>query len=267
MPSLCFCRRIPLLILLAGAIQAWGQTTPPSDQASASAASEITAPAASTDTDRFHGIRVEADQLRAIWEQTQAENIADVDRLLRSPRCQILRITGDIGRTKSALDQYLSVERAYWQKWADAEELRVAEQKKSIAALEQERDQTKLLLDQETQDDVELTRRKNNLEKYSFQSEDVRKDIDKLVLEIRDTEDGLKKLQGKFDDLTIQVANMEATVTEVLANIHRNLNEVERSALDRAAFYEDKLKGSQAICNLKKPSAAKSPASRQRSQP
>jgi hypothetical protein len=205
--------------------------------------------------DRFPALAEEAARLRAIYEKTDTANMDEVDRLLKSRRCQITRIGGLIDRTLDAMHQWRDVELTYWRKWAEVEQQRVDDQRKSLANMEIDQERVKNLIEDETKDHEVLLRNKANMEKYGKRTEEIRKDIDGLTTDIKDSEARLDKAQKDYDELTVQITNMNASITTRLVNMRQNINGLEAYNQQFTAFYETKRKDAQEICNLKQPNS------------
>ncbi len=237
------------------------QTASPSPPAAADPpAHDRVTPAATQTTgagesDRFPALAEEAARLKAIYEKTDTANMDEVDRLLKSRRCQITRIGGLIDRTLDAMHQWRDVELTYWRKWAEVEQQRVDDQRKSLANMEIDQERVKNLIEDETKDHEVLLRNKANMEKYGKRTEEIRKDIDGLITDIKDSEARLDKAQKNYDELTVQITNMNASITTRLVNMRQNINGLEAYNQQFTAFYETKRKDAQEICNLKQPNS------------
>lgn len=223
----------------------------------AAAPTQATAPA--LEDDRFPALRESADRLKAVYEKLDAENMDEVERVLKTRRCQIARIGGLLDRTLDGMRQWHQAEMTYWRKWAEAEQQRVDGQKKSLAGMEADQQRVKELIATEAKDHDELLRKKANLEKYGKRTQDIVKDIDALILDIKDSEARLDQAQKQYDEITVQVNNMSASISARLIDMRQQLNRIEAYGLQMASFYEDKRKDAQEVCNLKQPNTTRTP--------
>ena len=57
--------------------------------------------------------------MKSAYEQLDTKNMAEVDSLLRTKRCQINRIGGDLDRVLELMRQWLSAETKYWTAWSE----------------------------------------------------------------------------------------------------------------------------------------------------
>jgi chromosome segregation ATPase len=186
------------------------------------------------------------------------ENIREAERLLKTRRCQIARVSGLLDRTSESLDSWLSAERFYWTSWNDAETKRVEGQQKSLTSLEADRQRAADLVEADKQDREELMRRKALLEK-SARTSQITAEIDGLIRDIQDSEARLSEAQKQFDEITSSLNNLKASLTARLVNIRQNLAQLDTYRLEQHAAYEDKRKTAQEICNTKQPDTRKSP--------
>jgi chromosome segregation ATPase len=267
--------RLPALLVAASIGLVSGQTQQPAEAAAppvTPAAAPTSPPAApatsqtasSSEDDRFPGLRENADRLKAVYEKVDEANMNEVERLLKTRVCQINRIGGDLDRTIGALQDWIQAELVYNQKWAEVEQLRVDGQRKSLAGMELDQQRAKELIETETRDREELLRRKATLEQYGKRTQEIIKDIDALVLDIKDSEDRLTKAQKQYDDITAQVNNMNASITARLIDMRQQINRIQAYGLQLTAFYEDKRKDAQEVCNTKQPGASRTPLPKKR---
>jgi len=245
----------PILMLPWAPLQA--QTPAPAATQAASASATPTVPA-EVDGDRFASLRELADRLKAIYEMADADNVDEIQKLLKTRKCQIARIGGLLDRTKDALNQWVDAEKKYWTVWGEAEQTRVDGQQKTLAAMEQDQARTSDLLENEKRDREELQRRKANLEN-SKRTAEINSQIDGLIKDIQDSEARLNEAQQKYDSLTVAINNMRASISARLVNIRQQKNRVEAFELDMNAFYEENRKAAQETCNTKQPDTQKTP--------
>src|ERR1035438_6790107 len=154
-----------------------------------------------TGDDRFPDQKAEADRLRAIYEPLHDKNIAEIDKLMLTKRCQIARISGLLTRTSDAMHAWLAAEKLYWKSWGDAEQIRVETEQKSAANIEADQIRAAGLVDTEEKDKEDLQRRRLALQQGS-QTEAIRAQIDELLKDIQDSAARLASAQKTYDELT-----------------------------------------------------------------
>lgn len=206
----------------------------------------------STGDDRFPDQKAEADRLRAIYTPLHDKNIAEIDKLMLTKRCQIARISGLLNRTSEAMHAWLAAEKLYWKSWGDAEQSRVETEQKSAANIEADQIRAAGLVDTEKKDREELQRRRLALQQ-SPQTENIRAQIDELLKDIQDSEARLASAQKTYDELTEQLSNFRTSLTARLVSIRQQQNRLDAYSLDVDAFYEKTRTAAQEICNSKAP--------------
>jgi chromosome segregation ATPase len=229
----------------------------PPQQISVQTASAANAEA-STDT-RFGELRKVADQFRVIYEKRDGDTMAEIDTLMRSKRCQILKIDGDLNRVVAALDQWNDAELKYWTVWGDAEADRVEGQQKSLASMEAEQKRAEDLVSSTQKDRESLLRDKANLEKFGARTEAIRKQIDSLIQDIKDSEARLDEAQKTYDDVSIKVRNMQASINARLIDIRQNKQRVEAYGLEMKSYYEKARAAANEVCNASTPDTTRTP--------
>jgi hypothetical protein len=208
--------------------------------------------------DRFAALWDESERLRVVYEKADADNIAEVDRLLRTKHCQINRVGGLIDRTLDAMNAYLGAAKKYYEVWGIAEEKRVEMQQRTLANMEADQASLAGMLDEEKKNRETLERKEATLEQ-SKRTEEIRRDIDELKKDILDSEERLNKAQQTFDSLTVQITNMKASITARLIGIRQNSARLDAYGLDQTAVYEDKRKVAHEVCNTKQPGTLRTP--------
>jgi len=233
----------------------------PPAQAPAQVPAQAPAPAAQPEVeqgDRFSGLWDESERLRLIYEKVDADNIAYVDRLLKTRVCQINRVSGLIDRTLDAMNAYLNAAKKYYEVWGNAEEKRVEMQQKTLANMEADQASLAGMLDEEKKNHETLERKEADLEQ-SKRTEEIRKDIDDLKKDILDSQDRLNKAQQNFDSLTLQINNMKTSITARLIGIRQNSARLDAYGLEWTSVYEDKRKAAHEVCNTKQPGTLRAP--------
>ena len=207
----------------------------------------------SSDDDRFPALKDNAERLKTQYEKVDTANIDEIDRLMKTRRCQINKIGGDLDRTIAAMNEWHQAETTYWKKWAEVEQERVDGQAKNLAEMEADQARAKTAMDAETADREELLRKKANLEKYPKRTDAIIRDIDSLIVDIKDSEARLSEAQKQYEDVAAKVANMNASISARVINMRQNLNRIEAFGLQYTAYYEKKREEAQEICNTKQP--------------
>jgi chromosome segregation ATPase len=245
------------LPVLAVAQYAAAQTTGqkgaalPPQQISVQTASAANADA-STDT-RFGELRKVADQFRMAYEKLDSDSMAEIDTLLRGKRCQITRVDGLLTRVVAALDQWNDAELKYWTSWGDAEADRVDGQQKSLASMEVEQRRAEELVASTQKDRESLLRDKANLEKFGARTEAIRKQIDSLIQDIKESEARLDEAQKNYDEISIKVRNMQASINARLIDIRQTKQRVEAYGLEMKSYYEKTRAAANEVCNTAQP--------------
>jgi len=193
------------------------------------------------------------------YEKIDADNMAQIDTLLRTKKCQNLRVGGLLDRVVEALNQWNDAEVKYWKVWGDAEALRVEDQQKSLAGMVVDEKRAEDMLVSVQKDRDNLLRDKATLEKYPTRTEDIRKRIDALVLDIRDSENRLTDAQKNFDDITIKVKNIQVSINARLIEIRQNQRRVEAYGLEMKSDYEKTRAAANEICNAAPPATTGNP--------
>jgi chromosome segregation ATPase len=215
----------------------------------------VPSPAASPEVeqkDRFGPLKEEAERLQLVWQKANDDNLAYVDRLLRSKVCQTPRIGGVLERTQKALDEYLTAAKKYWEVWGMVENKRVEDQRKLLASMEADLESTKQLQDTEKKE-RELLEQKEAALEQSARTEDVRKQMEDVKKEIIDSETRLDDARGRFERLNVDVTAMKDSILARVMTINENSAGLEAFGLNQRSVYDDKRKEAQAVCNTSKP--------------
>lgn len=258
-----------LVILFAGAsaqvirAQDAPPTSLPATQSPPPAAAPASqgAPQPETETDRYPLLREAADTLRGNYEALDRRNMAEIDRLTRTRRCQINRIGPLLDRTIASMNEYLTAERKYWQVWNDAETKRVDSERATLAGMEAELERVARLQETEKQDHQDLQRRKAGLEQ-SKRTEEINALIDGLIKDIQDSEARLTDAQQQFDALKASITDMKAYLTARLIGIRQNLARLDAWEAKRTSVYEDARAAANQFCNTKRPDERATPLPR-----
>jgi chromosome segregation ATPase len=211
------------------------------------------APSGDLGSDKFQSLRDNADRLRGVYEKLDTTNSAEIDGLLRTKRCQSLRVNGDLDRIVDSLNQWNEAELKYWTVWADEEAGRVAGQEKSLASMEAEQRRAEELVTSSNKDREDLLRAKANLEKFGNRTAEIRKQIEGLVQDIKDSEERLSEAQKSYDDVAGKVRNIKASIGTRLVDMRQNKQRVEAFGLQMKSYYEETRAAEQEICNAGTP--------------
>ncbi|MGA2736178.1 MAG: hypothetical protein ABSG65_01875 [Bryobacteraceae bacterium] len=222
------------------------------------AAAPQSAPQPETESDRFPIFRENADRLRGDYEELDKKNMAEVDKLTRTKRCQINRIGPLLDRSIAAMHDWVTAEKKYWEVWGDAEKKRVDNQQATLASMQAELERVANLQESEKQDHLELQRRKAGLEQTK-RTEEIGAQIDGLIKDIQDSEARLADAQQQFDSLTAQITNMRALISARLVGIRQNLARVDAWESDMISYYEKARAAANEFCNTKKPDERSTP--------
>jgi chromosome segregation ATPase len=243
-----------------------GQTAAPvapRPPAAAAAPAQATAPAAAPQSaadssDRFGQLREAADAAKTAYEQLDTKNMTEVETLLKTKRCQILRIGGDLDRVLDAMHFWLAAEKEYWKVWSEAEQRRIDSQSKTLVSMEEDQKTTSAMLESEKQNREELLRRKAQLE-TGTRTQEIVAQMDGIVKDIQDSEDHLSSAQKDFDDLTVRITNMKADISARVVDMRQNSARLEAFGLDMEAYYEKNRNAANEVCNTKQAEPPKAP--------
>lgn len=209
--------------------------------------------------DPWDGLLRTADELKAVYYKKNTDNMAEVDRLLKTKVCQINRINGLIDRTEEALDGWADAMAPYLKNWEEAEMRRVSIGEKSLAVAEGDLKITKNLIDADKQEHEELLRKKADLENQEHTA-GILAQIDSIIKDIQESETKLNKDQKTFQDVTESVENMKTFLAVRLIEIRKYKASLDEYRVDAHATYEDKRSAAQEVCNSKRPGATPVPA-------
>jgi hypothetical protein len=248
---------IPAAVILAalqGSISLVAQTGSPAAPLQQAASGTCDA-----ETDRFCGVRENADRFRAVYEKLENDTMAEIDAMMRTRRCQDKRVGGLLDRLVDSLDQWNKQEINYWSLWGDAEALRVEGQEKSLAGMEADQKRAEELIGSITKDREKLLRDKGDIEKFGQRSAAIVKKIDEMVLDIKESEGRLTEANKNYEDVSVKVRNMKASINVRLVEIRQNQRRVEAYGLEMRAYYDKTRAAAQEMCNAKQPDAIKTP--------
>jgi hypothetical protein len=212
----------------------------------------LAASATNPQADRFGALREAADALKSAYERIDTKNMAEVDVLLRSKRCQIGRIGSDLDRVLDAMRLWLETETRYWKTWSDVEQKRVDAQTKTLASMEQDQKRAAEMVENEKQAREELLRRKAGLETAKRTQETISQ-IDGIVKDILGSEAYQANAEKEFDELSTKIANMKADISARVVDMRQNMAKLDTFSSDMTAFYELNRAAAIEVCNTVQP--------------
>lgn len=204
--------------------------------------------------DRFAQVRDRADQLKAAYEDLDASNMKEIDKLALTKVCQIRRVGPLLDRTIVAMHEWLTTERTYWQIWNDRENERIDGQKKDLAGYEEDQARLDGLIDEEKKNQEKLEQERATLDNSGKRTEETTAQIDTVSRDIRDSQARLAHAQQQYKDVTDTINNLSASLGARIVNIRQNLVKLDAWELDQKAFYESKRTAAQEVCSMKQPS-------------
>jgi chromosome segregation ATPase len=139
-------------------------------------------------------------------------------------------------------------------------------QERELASFEVEQESVKKLLEAELKDREDLERRLANLEQGK-RTEEIKREIEELVKDIRDSQASLDKAQKDFDSLTVQISNMKTSIQARVINIRQNLNRLDSWREEMTAYYEKSRAAAQEVCNATHPGSSQTPLPKRKQTP
>jgi DNA repair exonuclease SbcCD ATPase subunit len=216
--------------------------------------------------DIFEGLRLSMEREDAIYKELDAKSLPQIDALLKTRRCQFLRIGGLLDRMLVALNNYETEALKYWGSWGDVERQRVDGQIKTLASLEASLKRDEEMIARERDEHEDLLRRRVNLEKGGKRTEDIIKQIDELIADIKDSEERLNKAQASFEDSNARLSAMKDSISARLVKIRQNKDSISAYCQQMRAYYEHIRVSAQEVCNAKAPDTKRTPQPAHRDQ-
>lgn len=236
-------------IVLAGLFAAEGASA----QASAPAARPVAAPpappvaalpapptagGAGLETDKFIGVRETADRLSALYEKYKKDNLPRIDKMLKSKTCKMPAVESLLTQIEDAYHLWNETETKYWVLTAQSEERRVESQEKSLADMEVDKQHAADLVVSTGSDRDKLIQRKETIEKDGKRTEEIRKQMDELIQDIKVTEGRLAEAQKNFEDASSRLEAARASINAKLVEYRRNKQSFEADRGQVDADYE-----------------------------
>jgi chromosome segregation ATPase len=200
-----------------------------------------------------------SERMRVAFEQLDADSMKEIDGLMRTKKCQIKRIDGLLTRVSAALDQWVDSYSKYWAAWSNSEQERVEGLLKSQASIEAEQQRALDFLESVKKDRESLLRDKANLEKFPNRTAEIQKRIDELIKDLIDSETRLNDAQKNYDDVSIRVKSMGASINAKLIDIRQNQRRVEAFGVQMKADYEITRDAANQICSAAPPDTLRTP--------
>lgn len=208
--------------------------------------------------ERYQNLRENADRLRAVYDQADKDGQAEIDGLMRTKRCYSPRVNADLDRMIKALNDWSEAELKYWTLNAEDEAKGVEGQEKGLVQLEADKKHRQDVMDSDVKDREDLLRGKANLEKFGKRTDEIRRQIDSLVKDIKDIDDRIAADQKDIDDIEGKIRGIGASRDARLVDMRQNKQRVEAYVLQVKSYYEEQRAAEQEVCNLQQP-ARKTP--------
>lgn len=230
-------------ILLASTVWCGGiraQTAPaPLPQTERPAQPPPAAESPDMQTDRFTASREAADLRQAAYLDLDKRNMAEIDKLMRTNKCQFNRITPLLDDTIVAMKDWLAAEKKYWDLWNEAEGRRVEDLQTTLASLEADAARIAKLVDTETDGLQELLRQRAILEADTRTAEIVAK-IDAVIKDIRDSEARLDHAKQEQDSVSARIRDLKASISTRLVRIRENISRLGAWEVDQNDYYAER---------------------------
>jgi chromosome segregation ATPase len=199
---------------------------------------------------RTKDLRDTADAFRDAFEKLQTENMAEVDKLAKDKRCNVVRVDGLLTRVKEALELWLDAESKYWAVNDEIETANVERQQKSLANMQADQQRAQDMVDSTTKDSEKLQRDLADLQKYPVRNKPIQDQISQLIQEIKDSAARLDEAQKNYEDVSARVRNLQASMGARLIAIRENERSVDAYGLEMKSLYEKSRASAQEVCSL-----------------
>ena len=210
-------------------------------------------------TDRFTDPKEAADLRRAAYAEVDKRNMAEIDKLMRTKKCQINRIAPLLDDTIVAMNDWLVAERKYWDLWNEAEERRVEDLQRTQAGLEADAERTAKMVDIEAEGFQELQRQRAILEADTRTAEIVAR-IDGVIKDIRDTEARLENARQQQESVNARLRDLKASLSTRLISIRENKVRLDAWQVDQSAYYAERRTSANDVCQAARPAESIVPA-------
>jgi DNA repair exonuclease SbcCD ATPase subunit len=210
----------------------------------------------SQEADRFVSLREAGDLAQNEYEELDAKTIAQIEKLASTGRCQSSRIDPLLDRTLAAMQQWLTVEKRYWEAWGDAEQKRVESQAETLASIEANQKRVTDLVETEKEAYQELQKRRAGLEQTERTAEKTA-EIEALIKEVQGREARLAEAKQQLDTLTAQITDTKASIGAHQVGIRQNLARLDDWGQSMGAYYEKIRATANEACRVAKPRVGK----------
>jgi chromosome segregation ATPase len=227
-----------------------GATPPAPAQPGASAPSQQQPVAAGTGDDRFASMRVLKDQLREKFEQTSDANSKSIEEYLKKKTCNINHVDDLLTDTQEAMKVWYEAEMKFWTETELVENERVEGQRKSLASMEEDVKTTQSIVDSLTEEHNRLLRDKATLEKEPKRTVELQKQLDQIILDIREEEGRLSEAQQSFEDANAKVTNTKIALDARLIEVRQYQVQVKTYVEQMKAYYQTLRASADSICSL-----------------
>jgi len=210
-------------------------------------------------TDRFTESKEAADSRHAAYAEVDKRNMAEIDKLMRTKKCQINRIVPLLDDTIVAMNDWLAAERKYWNLWDEVEGRRVEDLRGTRAGLEVDAERTAKMVDTEAEGLQELERQRAILEADTRTAEIVAR-IDGVMKDIRDTEARLENARQQQESVAARLRALDASISTRLIIIRQNKVRLDAWQVDQSAYYAERRASANDMCQFARPAQSIVPA-------
>lgn len=214
--------------------------------------------------DRFTDPREAADTRQAAYLELDKTNMAEIDRLLLTKKCQINRIAPLLDSTIVAMNDWLTAERKYWDMWNEAESKRVDDLRATLEGLQADQGRTTKIVEEETDNRQELLRQRAILEADTRTAEVVAK-IDGVVKDIRASEARLEHARQEQEAVSARIRDLNASISTRLIRIRENISKLGAWEVDENAYYAERRTSANDVCQAPHPAEKTVPAAKKKS--
>jgi chromosome segregation ATPase len=258
--------KIPFFLVLLACTVGIGRifaqaTVPPLPTTERPSQAAPAADAPDLQTDRFTASREAADMRKTAYLELDEQNMAEIDKLMLTKKCQINKIAPDLDRSMASMQDWLTAERKYWDLWNDAETRRVDDLRVTSASLEADQARLAKLVDTETDGLGELEKQKAILEADTRTAEVVAK-IDGVIKDIRDSQARLDHARKEQDSVTERLAVLNASISTRLVRIRENLARLDTWQVDKNAYYAERRTSANDVRQAPRPAEKSLPPSK-----
>jgi chromosome segregation ATPase len=195
----------------------------------------------------------------AIYKELDAKSMPQIEALLKTRRCQFVRIGGLLDRVLVALNSYEAEALKYWGRWGDVEKQRADGQIRTLVSLEASLKRDEELIARERDEHGDLVRRRDSLEKSGTGTEEIVRQIDELDAAIKNSEDRLNQAQASLEESNARLLALKDSVSARLVAIRQNRDSISEYVQQMRAYYLHIRLSANEVCNAKAPDAKPAP--------